>query len=96
MRLLEASPDEEFQPSPNQESFRKAVEENHLFFTENNGRFVVVSPHKSEPVYVTNIKRGILSALQLQFTEEQRTVIHEVENSLTFPNKKYENFQSVC
>lgn len=80
VRLLEASPEDEkkFRPSPNEASFKEALEAELLFFTENNGRFVVVSPAKSEPVYVTNIKRGMLSALQLQFTEEQRTVISEV------------------
>ena len=82
MKLLESSPEDEkkFKPSPNEESFKSALEENILFFTENNGRFEVVSPHMSEPVYVTNIKRGMLSALQLQFTEEKRTLIPEVRN----------------
>ena len=82
VKLLESSPEDEkkFKPSPNEESFKSALEENILFFTENNGRFEVVSPHKSEPVYVTNIKRGMLSALQLQFTEEKRTLIPEVRN----------------
>lgn len=82
MKLLEASPDDEkvFQPSSNQESFKKALEEHDLFFTEDNGRVMVVSSHVSEPVYVTNIKRGVLSALQLQFTEEQRSVISEVKD----------------
>ena len=82
MKLLEATPGNEtkFQPSPNQESFKKDVEANSLLFTENNGRFAVVGPHISEPLYVTNIKRGILSALQLQSVEEQQKVFTEVLN----------------
>ena len=86
VKLWESSPDDEkkFKPSPNQESFKRALEENILFFTENNGRFEVVSPQKLEPVYVTNIKRGMLSALQLQFTEENQTVIPEVRNFTSY------------
>jgi len=78
VRLFEATPNEEFRPSPNEESFKAAIEADHLFFTENNGGFVKISPVKTEPVYVTNIKRGILSALQLQFTEEPLIVLSEV------------------
>ena len=81
MRLLEATLNDEktpFRPSPNQESFRSAIEADNLFFTENNGRFVMVSPVKTEPVYVTNIKRGILSALQLQFPDKPQIVLNEV------------------
>ena len=82
VKLLEATPGNEtkFQPSPNQESFKKDVEANSLLFTENNRRFEVVGPHISEPLYVTNIKRGILSALQLQSVEEQQKVFTEVLN----------------
>lgn len=80
VRLLEATPDEEaqFRPSPNEEGFRTAIEADNLFFTESNGRFVTVSPVKTEPLYVTNIKRGILSALQLQFSEKPQIVLSEV------------------
>ena len=38
----------------------------------------MVLPVKTEPVYITNIKRGILSALQLQFSEKPQEMIHEV------------------
>lgn len=80
VRLLEAKPNEEkkFQPSPNEESFKNALEADHLIFTERRGRFVVVSPVKTEPAYITNIKRGILSALQLQFTNEPLKILPEV------------------
>lgn len=83
MRLFEVTPDRKFNRSPNEESFKAAIEADHLFFTENNGAFVRVSPVKTEPVYVTNIKRGILSALQLQFTEEPLIVLPEVCSCLT-------------
>lgn len=80
VRIFEASPngEKEFTPSPKQESFKKALEANHLVFTERRGRFVMVLPVKTEPVYITNIKRGILSALQLQFSEKPQEMIHEV------------------
>lgn len=81
VRLLEATLNDEetqFRPSPNEEGFRNAIEADNLFFTENDGRFVTVSPVKTEPVYVTNIKRGILSALQLQFPEKPQIVLNEV------------------
>lgn len=83
VRLHEATPNRKFKPSPNEESFKAAMEADHLFFTENNGAFVRVSPVKTEPLYVTNIKRGILSALQLQFTEEPSIVLPEVCSCLT-------------
>ena len=71
-RLLVPSPDDEneLQPSPNEAIFKNDVEAEDLSFTVINGRIASVSPHASEPVYATNIKRGILSALQLQLTEE--------------------------
>lgn len=80
VRIFEASPngEKEFTPSPKQESFKRALEANHLVFTERRGRFVMVLPVKTEPVYITNIKRGILSALQLQFSEKPQEMIHEV------------------
>ena len=80
VRIFEASPNEEkdFKSSPNQESFKRALEANHLVFSERKGRFVMVLPVKTEPVYITNIKRGILSALQLQFSEKPQEMIHEV------------------
>ena len=86
VRIFEASPngEKDFKSSPNQESFKRALEANHLVFSERRGRFVMVLPVKTEPVYITNIKRGILSALQLQFSEKPQEMIHEVRFSYLF------------
>ncbi|XP_068740726.1 uncharacterized protein [Montipora capricornis] len=83
VKVMEASPENDklFKASPNQESFKKALEDNSLFFTENNGRFEAIHTPWEEPLYVTNVKRGILSALQLQFTEKEHTVLPEIDVS---------------
>ena len=82
VKVMEASPENDklFKASRNQESFKKALEDNNLFFTENKGRFEAIHTLWEEPLYVTNVKRGILSALQLQFTEKEHTVLPEVTN----------------
>lgn len=82
MKVLEILPsnDKIFKASPNQESFKKALEENNLIFTEIKGRFEAIYLPLREPAYVANIRRGILSALQLQFTEEEHTFVTEVMN----------------
>lgn len=80
VKVMEISPgnDKIFKASPSQESFKKALEENNLIFTEIKGRFEAIYLPLREPAYVANIRRGILSALQLQFTEEEHTFVTEV------------------
>ena len=71
----------EFVRSSGEESFKKALEATTVQFTTRGGRISHVISSLKDPVYVTNIKKGILSALQLQFVEEPRpTLVEEVSS----------------
>ena len=55
--------------SPGEQGLKKALEAERILFEMRKGRISAVFPPTNEPVYVTNIKRGMLSALQLEFIE---------------------------
>ncbi|XP_031551894.1 apolipophorins-like [Actinia tenebrosa] len=72
-----SSPDAQFTISKGKKEFVRDLEGNPLTFTSVNGQILDIKTSKAEPVYVTNIKRGMLSALQLEFKEEGESTVKE-------------------
>lgn len=66
---------------PRSESFRKEIEGNELKFDFRDGLIQEICPVSDEPVWVTNFKRGILSAFQntmLRFDLDHKTVESDI------------------
>ena len=55
-------------------AFAEELEAQDLVFRTDRGRITEILSHPDEPPHVLNIKRGILSALQVQFVDEHATL----------------------
>ncbi|KAL9951489.1 hypothetical protein ACROYT_G044158 [Oculina patagonica] len=64
----------EFQLSQGSTAFAEELEAQDLVFRTNVGRITDILAHPEEPSHVLNIKRGILSALQVQFVDDHATL----------------------
>ena len=64
----------EFQLSQGSPAFAVELEAQDLVFRMDGGRITNILAHPEEPSHVLNIKRGILSALQVQFVDEHATL----------------------
>lgn len=64
----------EFQLSQGSTAFAEELEAQDLVFRMDGGRITDILAHPEEPSHVLNIKRGILSALQVQFVDEHATL----------------------
>lgn len=60
-------------------AFAEELEAQDLVFRTDRGRITEILAHPEEPPHVLNIKRGILSALQVQFVNEH-AVLEEVRD----------------
>ena len=88
--LSETSSEDMFYfPSPGSSRFEKALVAEPLVFRAVDGRIVSVRPSVREPRYITNIKRGILSALQVQLTHLTETVQEVTSPSLLLVGDRY-------
>ena len=65
-------------------AFAEELEAQDLVFRTDRGRITEILAHPEEPPHVLNIKRGILSALQVQFVNE-RAVLEEVRDCFFAP-----------
>lgn len=63
-------------------AFAEELEAQDLVFRTDRGRITEILAHPEEPPHVLNIKRGILSALQVQFVNEH-AVLEEVRALLS-------------
>ncbi|XP_002734473.1 uncharacterized protein LOC100370756 [Saccoglossus kowalevskii] len=72
--LLEQNPDSEdpysFRVAQNSREFSREMSRNSLVVEVNQGRINRIQPHVEEPVHILNIKRGIVSSLQLPNDED--------------------------
>lgn len=64
----------EFQLSQGSTAFAEELEAQDLVFRMDGGLITDILAHPEEPSHVLNIKRGILSALQVQFVDEHATL----------------------
>lgn len=60
-------------------AFAEELEAQDLVFRTDRGRITEILAHPEEPSHVLNIKRGILSALQVQFVDK-RAILEEVRD----------------
>lgn len=69
-----------YQLSQGTTAFAEELQAQDLVFRTNGGLITDVLAHPEDPSHVLNIKRGILSALQVQFVDEHAT-LEEVRSS---------------
>lgn len=65
-------------------AFARELQAHELFFTSSNGAVVNVSPELGESSKILNIKKGILSALQVQFIKNKQATLKEVRKNCYF------------
>lgn len=53
---------------PNSENFAESIAKHPLRFSFSDGNIEEICPHESEPVWVLNFKRGILSSFHTTMT----------------------------
>ncbi|XP_077982064.1 uncharacterized protein LOC144437068 [Glandiceps talaboti] len=72
--LLEQNPEskdsESFRLAPNTREFSREMARNSLKVEVNKGKVTRIQPHVDEPVHILNMKRGIMSTLQLPIDDE--------------------------
>jgi hypothetical protein len=72
--LLEQNPDssepESFRLASNSREFSREMSRNSLRVEVNAGKMLRIQPHPEEAVHILNVKRGIISSLQLPIDEE--------------------------
>lgn len=82
--LKESAPLGGLEETKEQVEFQSALEKNALTFTYQDGIINELCPSQDEPVWVLNIKRGLLSALQnSMIVESSYTHLYEVDVSGT-------------
>ncbi|PFX28884.1 Apolipophorin [Stylophora pistillata] len=64
----------DYQISQGSTAFAEELQAQDLVFRMDAGRITEILAHPEEPSHVLNIKRGILSALQVQFVEDHATL----------------------
>ena len=64
----------EYTLSQGSPAFAEELQAHDLVFRTNEGRVTEVLSHPQEPSHVLNVKRGILSAMQVQFVEYHATL----------------------
>lgn len=69
-----------YQLSQGTTAFAEELQAQDLVFRTNGGLITDILAHPEDPSHVLNIKRGILSALQVQFVDEPAT-LDEVRSS---------------
>ena len=79
MLLRESVPHGGLEETEQQVEFQSALEKNALKFGFQDGVISNICPSLNEPVWVLNVKRGILSALQNSMNEDSSyTYLYEV------------------
>lgn len=71
----------DYQISQGSTAFAEELQAQDLVFRMDAGRITNILAHPEEPSHVLNIKRGILSAFQVQFVDDHAT-LEEVRSSL--------------
>ncbi|KAI8509686.1 hypothetical protein Bbelb_121140 [Branchiostoma belcheri] len=71
---------EKYQKAPNSRQFSIAMSERPLYFRMTRGEVYGVYPSVDEPIQILNIKKGILSSLQVQQVQEPERV-HQSRNT---------------
>lgn len=71
----------DYQISQGSTAFAEELQAQDLVFRMDAGRITKILAHPEEPSHVLNIKRGILSAFQVQFVDDHAT-LEEVRSSL--------------
>ena len=70
----------EYHISQGSTAFAGELQAQDLVFSTDGGRITGILAHPEDPTHVLNVKRGILSALQVQFVDEHAT-LEEVRSS---------------
>jgi len=70
-----------YQLSRDTSAFARELQAHELLFTSRNGAVEHVSPDMGESSKILNIKKGILSALQVQFVKTKQTKLSEIDVS---------------
>lgn len=73
----------EYHISQGSTAFAEELQAQDLVFRMDGGRITEILAHPEEPSHVLNIKRGILSALQVQFVDEH-AILEEVRSLLLY------------
>jgi len=69
----------EYKPSRDTLAFARELQAHDLIFKSSNGAIIEVSPSPSETSKILNIKKGILSALQVQFINAKQVTKRETD-----------------
>ncbi|XP_032355767.1 apolipoprotein B-100 [Etheostoma spectabile] len=71
--VMDAQGQPVYRQAPGSEAFKAAMERNLLRFTVEGGTSVQLFPETDEPVNILNIKRGIVSALNVPVMEDEQS-----------------------